>query len=159
MILVALPLPVGLIVSVKPSSGDGVATVRALVVAVKPKAARPEPEMLRSWLTPVLIWSAPADTVEAVVAPVMPSIAVSRSPTVRLLPAPVPRVTLPDASVVDVVCEVEKVIDLPLTLIVPVGVVARLSELVALTSLVAAVIGAGVVRLLLTAVPARVALL
>ena len=43
-------------------------------------------------------------TVEAVPAPVMPSIAVRTLPTVRVEPAPTPIVTLPLASVVTVVC-------------------------------------------------------
>jgi len=47
-------------------------------------------------------------TIEAVVAPVIPSIADRTDCTVSVLPAPVPIVTLPLPSVVDVVCAVLK---------------------------------------------------
>ena len=128
VMLVAVPLPVAPIVSVRPSSG--VAAVRAVVPAVRPNAVSdvPVPEITRSDVVPVLIWSAPAEIVEAVPVPVMLSIAESRVPTVSVLPVPVPIVTLPEPSVVEVVCAVENVIVLPLTVRTPVGVAAKVSE-------------------------------
>ncbi len=98
VMLVAVPLPVGLIVSVMHRAATWRRRRCGPVVAwpSRPKA-RPDPN--RSDVEILVDAGADlertrgADTVEAVVAPVMPSIAVSRSPTVRLLPAPVPRVT------------------------------------------------------------------
>ena len=70
----------------------------------------PEPAIVRSEVVPVLSVSVPAATVEAVPVPVMPSIALSTLCTVKVLPVPMPMVTLPAVSVVEVVCAVENVI-------------------------------------------------
>ena len=111
---------------------------------------------------PVESTSLPELTVEAVVAPVMPSIALSTLCTVSVLVGPMPIVTLPEESVVEVVCAVEKVMVLPLTVRDAGGVIAVARSLdVALavpTNWVAAVIAAGVVLSLLTAVPVKKAL-
>src|ERR1700730_9080553 len=160
VMLVAVPPPVAPIVSVRPPSA--VVVVRAVVPAVRPSAVNEVsvPEMTRSDAVPVLIVSLPPTTDEAVgpVAPVMLSIAVSRSLIARVLPAPVPIVTLPEPSVVEVVCVVAKVMVLPLTVRTPVGVATSESELAVASSLVAAVIAAGEARLLLTTVPTTWAL-
>ena len=115
VMLVAVPLPVAAIVSVWPLSAGGVTSV---VPAVRPSAASAlpvPPAMTRFCVVPVLRMSWPAVTVEAVVAPVMPSIAVRTVCTVAVLPVPMPIVTLPAPSVVVVVCAVLKVMVLPST--------------------------------------------
>ena len=141
-----------------------VPAARTVVPALRPSAASalPVPEMTRSWLVPVESTSLPELTVEAVVAPVMLSIALSTLCTVSVLVGPMPIVTLPEESVVEVVCAVEKVMVLPLTVRDAGGVIAVARSLdVALavpTNWVAAVIAAGVVLSLLTAVPVKKAL-
>ena len=110
---------------------------------------------------PVLIASWPEPlTVEAVVVPVMPSIALRTVPTEAVLPAPTPIVTLPLASVVTEVWPVEKVMDLPSTIKDDpfAGVAASVSEFVAATSKVAAVMSTGVERWFWTVVPVTVLL-
>jgi hypothetical protein len=62
-------------------------------------------------------------------------------------------VTLPAASVVEVVCDAENVIVLPFAVMTPVGVAIILSELLAVTGSVAAVRAAGDERLLFAAEP------
>ena len=103
----------------------------------KPSALVPPAAITRFWVVPVLSTSWPeALTVEAVEAPVIPSTAVKTSPTVRVLPAPTPIVTLPLASVVTVVCAVLKVMLFPSTVKLDpfVGVAASVSEVAAETS-------------------------
>src|SRR3984885_8792370 len=116
VMLVAVPPPVAPIVSVSPLNGGG---VRLVVVAERPKdpsALVPPAAMTRFCDVPVFRTSWPVPlTVEAVVAPVMPSIAESTVCTVSVLPAPTPIVTLPLPSVVTVVCAVLKVMLLPST--------------------------------------------
>src|SRR6202011_3223581 len=80
---------------------------------VRPSAASALPgpaPIVRLDVVPVLSWSWPvALTVDGVDVPVMLSIAVRTDWMVSWLPAPVPIVTLPLASVVVVVCDVLKV--------------------------------------------------
>ena len=110
---------------------------------------------------PVLTTSLPLLTDEAVEpeAPVMLSIADKTSLTFSVLPAPMPIVTLPEPSVLEVVCAVEKVMLLPSTVRVePLVIAVPRSldvELAVPTSSVVAVITAALppVPSLVTAVP------
>ena len=161
VMLVAVPLPVAAIVSVLPVIAGGVTFV---VPAARPSAASAlpvPPAMTRSCAVPVLRMSWPEPlTVEAVVAPVIPSIALRTVCTVAVLPAPVPIVTLPLLSVVVVVCPVLKVMFLPSTVRTDplVMAVARSLEvpLAVPTSWVAAVISTDVVLSFLMVVPGTV---
>ena len=114
VMLVAVPPPVAPMVSVWPLSGGG---TTAVVPAERPSAASalPEPPSTRFWAVPVLSTSLPPETLEAVDAPVMLSIAARTSLTFSVLPTPMPIVTLPKASVVELVCAVEKLMVLPST--------------------------------------------
>src|SRR6202012_5768830 len=104
-------------------------------------------------------WPVPS-TVDGVAVPVMRSIADRTSDTARVLPAPTPIVTLPLELVGTDVCAVEKLMVLPSTVKDDpfAGVGASVSELVAGTSWVEAVIAPAGVRLLLTAEPVTVLL-
>ncbi len=126
----------------------------------EPSALVPPAAITRFCDVPVLRTSLPALMVEAVAVPVMPSIAERTSPTVSVLPAPTPIVTLPLESEVTLVCEVLKVMDLPSTVKLEpfAGVAASVSEFVAETSLVAVVIATAEVRLFRTAEPVTVLL-
>ena len=167
MLVAVVPLVVvGVIVSVLPLSVGGVIAVvpqppdQALRARWRqcPTERSSGPALYRCCST-----SAPAVTVDTFVpvAPVMPSIALRTVCTVAVLPVPTPIVTLPLASVaVAAVADVLKVMVLPSTVRVEPSAIAveRLSLLVPPTNNVEAVIVAGVVSLLFTAVPETVLL-
>ncbi len=99
VIEVAVPSPVAPIVSVKPPSAV-VPPLRAVVAAVRPSfvSVPAVPPMTRSWAVPVLRVSWVPPSVDAVVAPVMVSMAPSKSPTVAVVRssvAPEAETTLP----------------------------------------------------------------
>ncbi len=152
-----VPPPVAPMVSVSPLTG-----LTLVVPAERPSAASalPVPPSTRFWAVPVLTTSEPVATDEAVppLAPVMLSIAARTSLTFSVLPLPMPIVTLPEPSVLDVVCAVEKVMVLPSTVRVEPLVIAVCRSLEAVpavptSSVVAVIAAAPVVASLVRAVP------
>src|ERR1041385_356501 len=148
--LVAVPLPVAPIVSVRPPRAAG-PPPRAVVRAERPGLARPEPLTTRSCAVPVCRVIAPPEIVE--VAPVMALTALITSPTVPVVTS-IDRVPAVAEPLVPEPLLKEMV--LPSTTIVSDAVKSLDTESVFAPpdSRVEAVIGAGVVKLLLTTLPA-----